>query len=104
MADFVKVANTSDLASGQGKVVEVEGRAVALFNCEGEFFAMDNVCAHRGGPLGEGFVDCANRTVQCPWHGWTYELATAMSPVNPLARVEKFDVLVEGEEVKISLE
>ena len=107
MADFVKVANKSDLASGQGKVVEVEGRAIALFNCRGEFFAMDNVCAHRGGPLGDGYVDCNNRTVQCPWHQLIYELPTGVSLTNslaPLARVETFEVVVEGEDITVSLE
>jgi nitrite reductase/ring-hydroxylating ferredoxin subunit len=59
---------------------------------------------HRGGPLGEGMVDCANRSVQCPWHGWTYDLATGVSPINSFAKVEKFDVVVEGDEVRVSLE
>jgi nitrite reductase/ring-hydroxylating ferredoxin subunit len=104
MPEFVKVAGKDELASGQGKVVEVEGRPIALFNCNGEFYALDNICMHRGGPLGEGMVDCSNRTVQCPWHGWTYDLATGASPINPFARVEKFDVVVEGDEVKVSLE
>jgi len=104
MSEFIKVANKADLPSGQGMVVEVGGRSVALFNVNGEFHALDNVCPHRGGPLGEGYVDCHNLTVQCPWHGWSFALANGVSPVNPVAKVEKFDVLVEGEEVKVSLE
>jgi nitrite reductase/ring-hydroxylating ferredoxin subunit len=59
---------------------------------------------HRGGPLGEGMVDCRSRTVQCPWHGWTYELVSGASPLNSFARVETFDVLIEGEDVKVSLD
>jgi nitrite reductase (NADH) small subunit len=104
MSEFIKVAKTSDLASGQGMVVEVEGRAIALFNVNGEYFALDNICPHRGGPIGEGYVDCHNQTVQCPWHGWTFSLASGVSPVNAIAKVEKFDVQVEGDEVRISLE
>jgi nitrite reductase (NADH) small subunit len=104
MSDFIKVANKSDLPSGQGMVVEIDGRPIALFNVNGEFHALDNVCPHRGGPLGEGYVDCSNMTVQCPWHGWSFNLASGVSPVNPRAKVEKFDVKVEGEEVKVSLE
>jgi nitrite reductase/ring-hydroxylating ferredoxin subunit len=103
MPVFIKVANTSDLPSGQGMVVEIDGRPIALFNVNGEFRALDNVCPHRGGPLGEGYVDCNNMTVQCPWHGWTFDLATGVSPVNAIAKVETFDVLVEGDEVKVSL-
>ena len=104
MSEFIKVAKTSDLASGQGMVVEVRGRAIALFNVNGEYFALDNVCPHRGGPIGEGYVDCHNQTVQCPWHGWTFDLQSGVSPVSALAKVEKFDARVEGGEIKVSLE
>jgi nitrite reductase (NADH) small subunit/3-phenylpropionate/trans-cinnamate dioxygenase ferredoxin subunit len=104
MSEFIKVANKSDLPSGQGTVVEINGRPIALFNVNGEFYALDNVCPHRGGPVGEGYVDCNNLTVQCPWHGWTFSLASGVSPVNSMAKVEKFDVVVEGDEVKVSLE
>ncbi|HVG18417.1 MAG TPA: Rieske 2Fe-2S domain-containing protein [Blastocatellia bacterium] len=104
MSDFIKVANKSDLPSGQGMVVEIDGRPIALFNVNGEFHALDNICPHRGGPLGEGYVDCNNLTVQCPWHGWSFNLASGVSPVNSLAKVEKFDVIVEGDEIKVSLE
>ncbi len=104
MAEFVKVANKSDLPSGQGMVVEVNGRPIALFNVNGEFFALDNTCVHRGGPLGEGYVNPNNMTVQCPWHGWVFGLTNGVSPVNPIAKVEKFEVKVEGEEVKVAVE
>lgn len=104
MSEFVKVVNTSDLPPGRAIVVEIDGRSIALFNANGHFYALDNICAHRGGPLGEGFVDQNNLTVQCPWHGWVYGLASGTSPMNSLARVESFEVRVEGDEVKIALE
>jgi nitrite reductase/ring-hydroxylating ferredoxin subunit len=104
LGSLVKVAEKADFASGEGRVVDANGRPIALFNCNGEFYALDNVCVHRGGPLGEGIVDCNNRTVQCPWHGWTYDLTSGVSPINPLARVEKFDVTVEGEDIKVLLD
>jgi nitrite reductase (NADH) small subunit len=104
MSEFIKAAKTSELASGQGMVVEVRGRAIALFNVNGEYYALDNICPHRGGPVGEGYVDCNNLTVQCPWHGWTFSLPSGVSPVNPIAKVEKFDVQVEGDEIRVSLE
>jgi nitrite reductase/ring-hydroxylating ferredoxin subunit len=104
VSEFIKVANTSDLPAGASVVIEVGGRSIALFNVQGEFFALDNTCMHRGGPLGEGFVDQTNLTVQCPWHGWTYSLATGASPIGSMAKVEKFDVKIEGEEVMIALD
>jgi|RhiMetdeSRZDD1v2_1073273.scaffolds.fasta_scaffold307343_3 nitrite reductase (NADH) small subunit len=104
MTEFIKVANISDLPVGRSVVVNVGGRTIALFNVSGEFFALDNICMHRGGPLGEGFIDQKNLTVQCPWHGWLYSLATGASPTDSMARVETFEVKVEGEEVKIALD
>ena len=104
MSEFVKVLNISDLPAGQTRVVEVAGRSIAIFNANGQLYALDNICAHRGGPLGEGFVDQNSLTVQCPWHGWVYGLASGTSPLNPLARVECFDVKVDGDEVRIALD
>jgi nitrite reductase (NADH) small subunit len=104
MAEFVKVANKSELPSGQGMVVEVKGHQIALFNANGEFYALDNTCLHRGGPLGEGYVDTNDLTVQCPWHGWIYSLTTGTSLTNPMAKVQKFEVKVEGEDVKVAID
>src|SRR5262245_61223780 len=104
MAEFVKVASTSDVSSGCGITVEVNGRAIALFNVNGAYYAMDNTCVHRGGPLAEGFVDSANLTVQCPWHQWIYSLTSGESPVVPGARVQKYEVRVENEEIHIAVD
>ena len=59
MTDFVKVATVSDVPVGQGKCVQVDGREIALFNLDGKFYAIDNVCPHRGGPLSEGTLEGA---------------------------------------------
>ena len=104
MSEFMKIANASDLPAGQAMVVEVAGRSIAVFNVSGQLYALDNICAHRGGPLGEGFIDQNNLTVQCPWHGWVYSLASGASSLNSMAKVEKFEVRFEGEEIKLSLE
>jgi len=53
MAEFVKVARTTDIEPGQARLVEVKGKQIALFNVDGEFCALDNTCTHRGGPLAE---------------------------------------------------
>ena len=56
MPTFVTVANTNDLKPGTGKAVEINGREIALFNVDGRYYAIDNTCAHKGGPLGEGVL------------------------------------------------
>ena len=65
MADFVKVASTGDIPEGEGRCFEVNDQQVAVFNVDGTFYALDNVCPHQGGPLGEGELD--GNMVTCPW-------------------------------------
>ena len=74
MAQFTKVASTADLAPGEAKCIEVAGKKIALFNLEGSFYAIDDTCTHRGGPLSEGEV--SGEEVTCPWHGAIYNIKT----------------------------
>ncbi len=53
MPNLVEVAKTNELEPGEGKLVEIEGKEIALFNCEGNYYAIDNECTHAGGPLCE---------------------------------------------------
>ena len=48
MGEFVNAASTSEIAPGQAKLVVLKGKEIALFNVDGEFFALDNACTHRG--------------------------------------------------------
>jgi len=97
MGDFVKTARTADIPAGTGKVFNVGGTPVAVFNAGGKFHAIHNVCVHRGGPLGEGELD--GTAVTCPWHGWVYDVTTGESSTRAGARVACFEVKVEGEEI-----
>ena len=102
MSEFIKVANISDLEAGHAAVVEIGGRTIALFNVNGEFFALDNTCMHRGGPLGEGFVDQNNLTVQCPWHGSQFDVTTGAVKQGPATEpIDTFDVESAGSRVRI---
>jgi nitrite reductase (NADH) small subunit len=101
MADFVRVAATSEIPVGQGKTLEVGGKQIAVFNCDGTFYAIDNICKHRGGPLGEGELDGVN--VICPWHGWTYDVTSGACLEEDDCAVDKFEVKVEGDDVLVAL-
>ena len=98
---FISVAKVSEIPPGTGRVVYVEDVAVALFNVNGEFFAIDNTCKHRGGPLGEGELD--SYVVTCPLHGWQYDIRTGAALMHPVA-VTSYKVKVEGDEVKVSID
>lgn len=99
MAHWVKVAQVDEIPVGKSKVVEVGGAQVALFNVEGTFYALDNICLHMGGPLGEGRVQGA--VVTCPWHGWQYDVPTGTLLGNPSVNVQPYEVKVEGEDILI---
>jgi nitrite reductase/ring-hydroxylating ferredoxin subunit len=101
MANFVRVAAASELQPGQSKVVEIDGRQIALFNVGGSFYAIDNACLHLGGPLGEGYLEGEN--VICPWHGWTYNVTTGLCPINPNMSVKTYPVKLEGPEIHLDL-
>jgi nitrite reductase (NADH) small subunit len=100
MASFVQVCKKNDIPAGSGKTVNVNGTAVALFNVEGTFYAIDDTCLHRGGPLGEGELD--GKIAVCPWHGWRWDVTTGVNQLNPDVTVKKYDVKVEGEDVLVA--
>ena len=102
MREFRAVGQINDFIPGQGKMVTVDGRHVALFRLGDEFYAIDNLCLHKAGPLCEGFID-GNDVVTCPWHGWSYQIKTGTLVQDPRVGVSKHEVKVEGDAVSIRL-
>jgi nitrite reductase/ring-hydroxylating ferredoxin subunit len=73
------VGNSGEVREGDGTEVLWEGNIIAIFRHEGQLYALDGLCMHQGGPLAKGKL--ANGTVQCPWHGWMYELKNGNNAV-----------------------
>ncbi len=102
MAAFIKAASTGDLAPGQAKRVEVQGRTIALFNLGGTYHAIDDTCPHRGGPLSEGQVE--GQVVTCPWHGAKFDVSTGSVTGPPAQRgVTSFRVRVTGSDIEVEV-
>ena len=104
MADtttWVIVGRVADFTPGAGRMVVVSGRHVAVFRLGDAFHALDNMCLHRGGPLCEGPID--RGVVTCPWHGWSYVIATGTMVQDPRVGVSKHDVRIEGDAIAIRL-
>jgi nitrite reductase (NADH) small subunit/3-phenylpropionate/trans-cinnamate dioxygenase ferredoxin subunit len=102
VSDFVSVGRIDDFIPGQGKMVIVGGRHVALFRLGDEFFAIDNLCLHKAGPLCDGQIDNQD-VVTCPWHGWSYEIRTGTLVQDPRVGVSKHDVRIDGDQVSVRL-
>jgi nitrite reductase/ring-hydroxylating ferredoxin subunit len=104
------VAAVKDLPPGGRKVVEVNGRAIVVFNLDGEFFALNDRCPHKGGPLSKGkltgLVESSEpgeyrysrrgEIIRCPWHSWEYDIRTGQSWCDPQrVRTRRYAVTVE---------
>jgi len=102
MAAFVKVAKTNEIASGQARGVEVNGKGLALFNIDGNFYALDDTCTHKGEPLSEGAI--AGEEVTCPWHKAKFNIRTG-HVLGPPARhgVGRYNVRVTGTDIEVEV-
>ena len=95
-----------EIPPGSSQLVTVEGKEVALFNVEGQLYAVGNRCPHRSGPLVRGHVEQVGGTVavRCPIHGWLFELATGRCLTRPSASTPSYPVTCEQGEICLSAE
>lgn len=100
MSELIKVAETKDVPAGKAIAVDVQGVKVAIFNIDGSYYAVDDTCTHKGGPLSEGELE--GTVVTCPWHGATFDLCTGnhLGPPAP-AGVTRREVKIEGGDVMV---
>src|SRR5580704_12800549 len=98
---FARAAKTSDIPSGTIREIAFGGKAIAVANVAGKFHAIDSVCVHQGGPLGEGALDGC--TVICPWHAWEYDVTSGKLVGNPDVSVETYPAEVRGDEIFVDL-
>ena len=99
---FVKVGKIQDVPPGSAKVYDVNGRAVAVCNVDGDLYAIDDVCTHDEGSLDQGELE--GFEIECPRHGARFDVrsgeVTALPAVLP---VDTFKVRVQGDDVEIEV-
>lgn len=98
---WVRIAATSDCPAGEAREIVAAGRIVALFHVGDQFYALDGICPHQGGPLGKGGL--RGCIVTCPWHGWQFDVSTGQHQASRLLHHPTFNVKVEGEEIFVDL-
>lgn len=86
---------------GQGKACAIEGKAIALFNVDGELHAIEDSCPHMYFPLSDGELE--GNVVACAYHGWKFDLCTGHSLMSDHIRVKRYPVKVEDGEVWIEI-
>lgn len=104
MGQFVKVGTKAEFDDLEGgKLVEAAGQGIAIFNIGGAYYAIDNACPHRGGPLAEGVL--AGDEVICPWHGSRFNVKSGAVLIPPAPQgVKSFPVRVTGNDVEVEIE
>ena len=109
------VAKTDEIAPGQHKIVEVGGRSIGVYNINGEYYAIRNVCPHQGAELCKGLVmpyvtsdeagcltyEREGEIVRCPWHQWEFDIKTGYLVVDPKTRTRSYDVTVEKFDISV---
>jgi nitrite reductase/ring-hydroxylating ferredoxin subunit len=102
MTEFFPVAEASSLPPGSARTVSARGREFALVNLDGEFYAIEDRCPHRGESLGSGWVEGGR--LSCAMHGWTFDPKTGACLSNPERPVCRFPTRLRDGEVEIGLE
>jgi len=101
MPRSIRVAAVSELPPGASKEVLADDLVVALFNVGGKFYALDGVCPHAGGPLGEGTL--RGTIVTCPWHGWQFDVTSGQNCLNARLMHKSYPVTVDGDDVLVEI-
>ena len=99
MTTFKTVAKVGEIPVGEGRAYEFDGRMVAVFLIDGHYMAMDDFCPHMGASLAAGAVE--DGCVTCPWHAWSFKISDGTWCENPRIKVDTYEVLVEGDEIKV---
>lgn len=101
MSEFIKVAQLDEIPMNGAKLVEVDDVRVALFNLNGDIYAIADVCTHDGGPLVEGEI-INEHEVACPRHGARFDIRTGAALSFPAFEpTDSYEVRVEGQDVLI---
>jgi nitrite reductase (NADH) small subunit len=99
---FTKLTTQPELpAVNEAKEFSCGDKEICIANVNGVYSAMDNVCLHQGGPLGQGTIE--NGKVVCPWHGWEYDPKTGEVVHNPSLKVAMYPMKIENGDVMVEI-
>ena len=102
MSDFVPVATISEIPDPGRKLVEVDEQLVVLFHAGGSFYAIDDVCTHDGGPLGDGMLE--GYSIACPRHGAKFDIRDGRALTMPAIKPTRVhEVKLDGENILVRL-
>jgi nitrite reductase (NADH) small subunit len=98
---LVKVGSLAALPPGSVMEVLVGDGTYAICNARGEIHALDGICPHAGGPLGQGALH--GTTLVCPWHAWEYDCRSGANEMDDGLRLPKVPVTIQGDDILIDV-
>ena len=102
MGEFVRICGRGELPpNGEAREFPAGPRMVCVANVGGEICALDNVCPHRGGPLGQGIIE--NGKIVCPWHAFAFDVKTGELDHDPREKIAVYEVKIQGDDVLVNL-
>jgi len=102
MAKFTKLTTQSELPPADtAREFPCGDKEICVANVNGEYFAMDNACLHRGGPLAQGMVE--DGKLICPWHAWAWDPATGEATHDRRMKVAVYPVKIEDGDVMVEI-
>ena len=100
MAQWIKVAREGELAPGEWRRVDADGAQIVVFNLDGRYYAIEDVCTHDGGQLTGGTVE--GEEIVCPRHGARFSIKTGAALTAPAYEpTASFPVRVENGEIQV---
>ncbi len=98
----IKLTAQSELPANESvKEFPCGTKTICVANVSGSYSAMDNVCLHRGGPLGQGTIERGK--VVCPWHGWEWDPKTGVATQDARARIAVYPLKIENGDVLVEV-
>jgi nitrite reductase/ring-hydroxylating ferredoxin subunit/DMSO/TMAO reductase YedYZ heme-binding membrane subunit len=94
---FVMVCDINDIEEDRAKMFCIDKERIAVYKTQGKLFAVNNVCKHQNGPLGEGKI--IDGCITCPWHGYQYLPQNGQSPPPFTEKVSTYDISIEKNKV-----
>ena len=102
MSKLIPLIATKDLPEGSSVECVAEGRIFAAYQVDGQYYVIDGICHHAGGPLGKGVVN--GQVVTCPWHGWQFDVETGAHCLNQRLYQQTFETEVIDDVLNVRLE
>ncbi|NHN30505.1 Rieske (2Fe-2S) protein [Paenibacillus agricola] len=104
-----KIGLVSEIPPGSHKIVVAGGRSLGVYNLNGQFYALRNICPHQGAELCKGLTkplvvssapgrfeyEREGEIIRCPWHQWEFDIKTGCQIVDPEVRIKSYEVTVE---------